>query len=89
MRIWRSSSPEYRDGSASARKAIAATTGDAWEKPWPLTAGGKVLMTLSRAEVTRQNVNHLVHHRAQLGVYLRLLDVPAPSMYGPTADERW
>jgi uncharacterized damage-inducible protein DinB len=38
--------------------------------------------------VVRQNINHLVHHRAQLGVYLRLLDVPVPGMYGPTADER-
>ncbi len=46
-------------------------------------------MTLKRHEVTRPNTNCLVHHRAQLGVYLRLLDVLVPAMYGPTADERW
>lgn len=74
---------------AGARKAIEATDGDAWNADWSLTAGGKTMMTLKRHEVTRQNISHLVHHRAQLGVYLRLLDVPVPSMYGPTADERW
>ena len=39
--------------------------------------------------VARQNINHLIHHRGQLTVYLRLLDVPLPSIYGPTADEKW
>lgn len=73
----------------SARAAIAATTGDAWKVNWSLKSGDRIFMTLPRAEVTRQTISHLVHHRAQLGVYLRLLDVPVPSMYGPTADERW
>jgi uncharacterized damage-inducible protein DinB len=39
--------------------------------------------------VTRQTLRHLVHHRGQLTVYLRLLDIPIPSIYGPTADEKW
>ena len=51
--------------------------------------GERQLMTLPRGVVLRQNINHLVHHRAQLTVYLRLLDIPVPSVYGPTADERW
>ena len=42
-----------------------------------------------RGEVVRQHISHLVHHRGQLTVYLRLVDVPLPSVYGPTADERW
>jgi uncharacterized damage-inducible protein DinB len=46
-------------------------------------------MTAPRGEVTRQHLRHLVHHRGQLSVYLRLLDVPIPSIYGPTADEKW
>ena len=54
-----------------------------------LKAGPRVLMTLPRLAVMRQNINHLSHHRGQLTVYLRLLDVPIPSIYGPTADEQW
>jgi uncharacterized damage-inducible protein DinB len=48
-----------------------------------------VFMTLPRREVVRSTINHLVHHRGQLTVYLRLVDVPLPMIYGPTADERW
>jgi uncharacterized damage-inducible protein DinB len=51
--------------------------------------GDKVLMTLPRAAVVRQHISHLSHHRGQLTVYLRMLDVPVPSVYGPTADEPW
>jgi len=48
-----------------------------------------VLFTTSRGETIRSTINHLIHHRGQLTVYLRLIDVPVPSMYGPTADEPW
>lgn len=54
---------------------------------WSLKHGERVLMILHRAAVVRQTINHLVHHRGQLTVYLRLIDVPVPSIYGPTADE--
>jgi uncharacterized damage-inducible protein DinB len=47
-----------------------------------------VLFTSPRGPTVKQHINHLVHHRAQLGVYLRLLDIPVPQMYGPTADDR-
>jgi uncharacterized damage-inducible protein DinB len=73
----------------AAREEIARTKDDAYAVPWSLKHGDRVLFTMPRAGVVRQTVNHLVHHRAQLGVYLRLLDVPVPSMYGPTADEGW
>jgi uncharacterized damage-inducible protein DinB len=72
-----------------ARDALANVTDEQMHQPWALTMGDKTLMTLPRGVVVRQNINHLVHHRGQLTVYLRLLDIPVPSVYGPTADERW
>jgi len=74
---------------ASARAALAAANDDAFQVNWSLTAGGKTFMTLPRVAVVRQTINHLIHHRGQLTVYLRMVDVPLPSIYGPTADERW
>src|SRR6185503_12516063 len=71
-----------------SRAAIAAAKDADFEKPWSLKMGGKVLLTLPRGVILRQTINHLVHHRGQMTVYLRLLDVPVPSVYGPTADER-
>ncbi|HET7583828.1 MAG TPA: DinB family protein [Gemmatimonadaceae bacterium] len=71
------------------RAAIQAVRDADWEVSWALTHGGRELMRAPRHEIVRQHMSHLVHHRAQLGVYLRLLDVPVPSMYGPTADEQW
>jgi uncharacterized damage-inducible protein DinB len=72
-----------------ARVALEAVTGPALEEPWSLKHGERVLLTLPRGEVVRQHLNHLIHHRGQLTVYLRLVNVPLPSVYGPTADERW
>ena len=72
-----------------AREALAAVTGPALDAPWSLKHGEQVLFTAPRGEVVRQHLNHLIHHRGQLTVYLRLLDVPLPQVYGPTADERW
>jgi uncharacterized damage-inducible protein DinB len=73
---------------AAARAAIAGATDEHLFGDWTLQANGKTLMTLPRVAVLRSFVmNHLIHHRAQLGVYLRLNDIPVPSIYGPTADE--
>jgi len=72
-----------------ARDAIAAATDADMARPWSLMMGEKVLMTSPRGATARQHLNHLVHHRGQLSVYLRLLDIPVPSIYGPTADEPW
>ena len=74
---------------AEARAALRGASDADLMVPWSLTMGERVLFTLPRAAVIRQNINHLIHHRGQLTVYLRLLDVPIPSIYGPTADERW
>jgi uncharacterized damage-inducible protein DinB len=77
------------DRNAKAcREAIASATDEHLAKMWTLTFGGKTLFTLPRATVLRRVVlNHLIHHRAQLGVYLRLNDVAIPGMYGASADE--
>lgn len=72
-----------------AREALNSVTGDALNETWSLKHGDHVLFSMPRGAVTRQNLNHLIHHRGQLTVYLRLLDVPLPSIYGPTADEPW
>jgi uncharacterized damage-inducible protein DinB len=74
---------------AEAGSALEAVTGDDLNVEWVLKHGGTVLVTYQRGEVVRQHLNHLIHHRGQLSVYLRLLDVPLPSIYGPTADEGW
>jgi uncharacterized damage-inducible protein DinB len=73
---------------AEARKAIAASKDSDYMVPWSLKHGERVIFSLPRGPVVRQHINHLVHHRGQLTVYLRLVDVPVPSIYGPTADEQ-
>ena len=80
---------EFDKNVAEARAAIAEAADADFAIHWSLTAGDRVLMTLPREVVVRQNMNHLIHHRGQLTVYLRELDVPLPSIYGPTADEPW
>ena len=75
---------------ASARKALAAASDDSvWMKPWSMKKGDQTLFSLHKAVVVRSFIfNHCVHHRAQLGVYLRLNNVPVPAIYGPSADEQ-
>src|SRR5262245_35011870 len=71
-----------------SRKAIAEASDEHLMKNWSLLRGGQTLMTMPRFVVLRSFfMNHLIHHRAQLGVYLRLNNVPVPSVYGPSADE--
>lgn len=72
-----------------ARAALAASSDADFQKQWSLKRGDQVFMTMPRGVVTRQHISHLVHHRGQMSVYLRLLDIPVPSIYGPTADEGW
>src|SRR4051812_37325579 len=70
-----------------ARKALAAAKDSDLQVDWSLKRGDQVFFSAPRAVIVRQTINHLVHHRGQLTVYLRLIDVPVPSIYGPTADE--
>jgi uncharacterized damage-inducible protein DinB len=73
---------------ATGRAAIAGASDARLAENWSLLKGGETLMTLPRVAVLRFWVlNHIIHHRAQLGVYLRLNDLPVPSLYGPSADE--
>lgn len=72
------------------RSALQSVDNNKWMEPWSLLSGGKAIFTLPRYSVLRGMVlNHIVHHRAQLTVYLRLLGVPVPPLYGPSADEQF
>ncbi len=71
-----------------AREALASVRAEDLGVMWSLKRGGQVLFSAPRGAAARTHLNHLIHHRGQLTVYLRLVDVPLPSIYGPTADER-
>ena len=70
-----------------ARAALTAAEAEDFDQTWTLRFGENQLMQHSRADVVRHLISHTVHHRGQLTVYLRLLDVPLPGLYGPSADE--
>jgi uncharacterized damage-inducible protein DinB len=69
------------------RASIAGATDEDMQKDWTFKYGDRFSFTQARTKVIRSFVNHLVHHRAQLGVYLRLNEIAIPGMYGPSADE--
>ena len=72
----------------SGRAAIDAASNEEFSRTWTLLHGGKTILAMPKIAVLRGFVmNHNIHHRAQLGVYLRLNDIPVPSIYGPSADE--
>lgn len=79
----------FDENAKHATAALGEVTGGDLQRPWSLVMGDHVLLTLPRGVAARQHLNHLIHHRGQLSVYLRLIDVPLPSIYGPTADEKW
>ena len=73
---------------AAARAAIAGASDERWAGKWTLSAGERKFYDGTRfGAMRRMMMNHVIHHRAQLGVYLRLNDVAVPSVYGPSADE--
>jgi uncharacterized damage-inducible protein DinB len=75
-------------GVKAAQEYVGGLTEAALDAQWRMTANGKEVMAMSRLEFLRAiMLNHWYHHRGQLSVYLRLLDVPVPSIYGPSADE--
>jgi len=77
------------EGAAKIRDALKNTPDEAWTQNWKLSFQGKPIFSGSRFLAYREMfLNHLVHHRAQLGVYLRLNDKPLPATYGPSADDR-
>ncbi len=77
----------FDESIAKVRSALERTADSAWSEPWKLSYQGRTLFEGSRFLGYREMfVNHVVHHRAQLGVYLRMNDVPLPGTYGPSAD---
>jgi uncharacterized damage-inducible protein DinB len=79
----------FEKNAADARTAIAGATDEQLAVIWSLIFGGRKAFSMPRSMVLRSVVmNHLIHHRAQLSVYLRLNDVAIPGMYGPSADEK-
>ena len=78
----------FDENVGKAQKAMQALSDDQLRGSWRLLKGGQVIFAMPRIGVLRAMLlNHFIHHRGQLSVYLRLKDVPLPSIYGPTADE--
>ena len=76
------------EAAAEAKSHLAAASDEDLAKKWRLLFGERVVIDAPRKVLYRTMfLNHMVHHRAQLGVYLRLLDIPVPGLYGPSADE--
>jgi len=79
---------KFDDGLPKARKALAEIKPDYWDGHWKFIFGDQVWIDQPRHQVFREMViSHMIHHRAQLGVYLRLLNAKVPGQYGPSADE--
>lgn len=74
--------------SAEGRAALKGATEEHLMKPWKLLAGGNVVIEMSRHDMVSDTLNHLVHHRGQMTVYLRLMDAKVPALYGPSADDK-
>lgn len=78
---------QLNENASEAERALKKADED-YHTNWKMTMGGKTLMEMPRIEILRKVfLNQFPHHRAQLGVYYRLLDIPVPSTYGPSADE--
>jgi uncharacterized damage-inducible protein DinB len=79
---------QFEKYARGAHLALVAATDEQFNKAWSMKWEGKTVIAMPRIAVVRSLVlNHLIHHRAHLGIYLRLLDVAVPGMYGPSADE--
>ena len=79
---------QFDRNAAQAREALAKASDQHLNQNWCLYLGGKAIISMPRLQVIRSSfLNHLIHHRGQLEVYLRLNNVPLPSLYGPSADE--
>ena len=78
------------DAASKCRAAIAGASDEHLAAPWRFSFGDQIISHNPRSLAFRQMCfDHLIHHTAQLGVYLRLLDIPVPALYGPSADEQW
>lgn len=78
----------FEENINGARQALQSTDDEALQSPFSLKANGKVLYTSPRIVDIGTTLNHWVHHRGQLTVYMRLNEIPVPSIYGPSADDK-
>lgn len=72
---------------AAGIQSLKNANDNMFSENWTMRNGEEIYMTLPKLDVIRQTINHMAHHRGQLSVYLRLKDIPVPSIYGPSADE--
>lgn len=79
---------EFESQFNNAVKVLETASDSVLSESWKFRKGDKVIYEMPRAEVVRRQMNHIIHHRGQLSVYLRLVDVPVPGTFGPSADER-
>lgn len=79
---------DFDENVAELRRTLSKAKDTDFEGTWNVRAGTDIYDSAERQDALRNTINHFVHHRGQLTVYLRLLDVPIPQLYGPTADER-
>jgi uncharacterized damage-inducible protein DinB len=77
----------FENTYADGRAHLESTTEEELEKPWVLRSGEHILADMNKYETVRISIAQTIHHRAQLGVYLRLLNIAIPGSYGPSADE--
>jgi uncharacterized damage-inducible protein DinB len=78
----------FDENLKKAKKALENVSDEDLTKPFYLKREGQVLFTASKKDMIAPTINHLVHHRGQMTVYMRLNDIPVPSIYGPSADDR-
>jgi uncharacterized damage-inducible protein DinB len=77
----------FENNMTDARSVLVDKNEIVLDVPWTMRNGAQIYSTRSKAQVIRMAISQTIHHRAQLGVYLRLLDIPIPGSYGPSADE--
>lgn len=78
----------FENNMARAKEALAAMGEGSMDKPFELKANGHTIYTSNKKDQISSNINHMVHHRGQLTVYMRLNDIAVPSIYGPSADDQ-
>ncbi|HYG19674.1 MAG TPA: DinB family protein [Ohtaekwangia sp.] len=78
----------FEDNMALARNSLQKLRNESLGEPFYLKTNGQVVFTSPKKEIIGSSINHMVHHRGQLTVYMRLNDIPVPSIYGPSADDR-
>jgi uncharacterized damage-inducible protein DinB len=77
----------FEENQRQALESLSNTTDDFLQNLWTMKDGDQIYMTSSKEDVIRMAISQTIHHRAQLGVFLRLLNIPIPGTYGPSADE--